>query len=174
MMCLTSSPYSDGLPRRCGNGTCPASDTRAASGSEAIMGVFMMPGAIVHERMPWVMNSRARTIVSARMAPLLLAYEAWPTWPSNAATDAVLMSTPRSPAASVMGWFTISAATCLQTLKVPTTFTSSTLRNSSSGVLSARLAVAMPAQLTAPLMVPNAFLVSAIARATSASEVTSP
>ena len=50
---------------------------------------------MVHALIPKAARSLAKTIVSARTPPLLAAYAACPLCPSNAATLAVLINTPR-------------------------------------------------------------------------------
>ena len=65
----------------------------------AIIGVSKMPGAMVITRIPKRASSRAAGSVRLAMAPLDAEYAAWPICPSNAATEAVLMITPRSPSA---------------------------------------------------------------------------
>ena len=69
-MCRTSAANSAGLPSRDGNGTCCASDWRAASGSAASSGVSNVPGAMVITRMPTRANSRAMGSVMPTMPPL--------------------------------------------------------------------------------------------------------
>ena len=55
-------------------------------------------------------------------SPANLRYAGWPTWPSNAATEAVLMITPRS--FSALAWAVlIMAAARRITLNVPIRFT---------------------------------------------------
>jgi len=61
------------------------------------IGVPKMPGAMVMLRMPLRARSRAIGSVMPTTLPLLAAYAAWPIWPPQAATLAVLISTPRSP-----------------------------------------------------------------------------
>ena len=87
------------------------------------------------------------------MPPLDAAYAGWPIWPSNAAIDAVLMMTPRSPASS--GAFSvITAAASRITLNVPTRLTRIVFSNRSSGcgpfLPSTFAAGPMPAALTTP------------------------
>ena len=56
------------------------------------------------------------------MPPFDAAYAGWPIWPSNAAIDAVLMMTPRSPLGSGV-FCAMAAAASRITLKVPTRLT---------------------------------------------------
>jgi hypothetical protein len=60
----------------------------------------MSPGAIVQTRMPTAARSRAAVRVRATTPPFDAEYAACPIWPSNAAIDAVLTMTPRSPSSS--------------------------------------------------------------------------
>ena len=118
MMWRTSAAYSAGLPRRGGNGTPAARDSRTSGVMPAIIGVSKMPGAMVITRIPKRASSRAAGKVRLAIAPLEAAYAAWPICPSNAATEAVLMITPRSPSAfaSVSA---IAAAARRNRLKLP-------------------------------------------------------
>ena len=56
-------------------------------------------------------------------------YAAWPIWPSNAATEAVLMIAPRSPATGSV--LAIRSADSRSTLNVPIRLTLTTRMNSS-------------------------------------------
>src|SRR6185295_124020 len=96
-MCRTSAANSAGRPSRDGNGICAASACRTGSGAIASMGVSKVPGAIVHTRIPSEARSRAIGNVMPTTPPFDAEYAAWPIWPSNAAIDAVLTTTPRSP-----------------------------------------------------------------------------
>ena len=82
------------------------------------------------------------------MPPLLAAYAAWPIWPSNAATLAVMITNPRSP--SIGSLSIMAAAASRSTLKVPTRLMSITVRKVSSGSTPrlpiTRPGVATPAQ----------------------------
>src|SRR5690606_6527887 len=84
-------------------------------------------------------------------------YAACPICPSNAATDAVLMTTPRSsPTGSVLA---MRSAPSRITLNVPTRFTLITLVNSASGkapfLPTVLTALPMPAQFTTIRSVPS-------------------
>src|SRR3954471_18121059 len=149
-MCRASAAYSVGEPSRAGCGTCLPSDSRAGSGSPASIGVSMMPGAIVHTRMSLSARSRAMGSVMPTTPPFDALYAAWPICPSNAATDAVLTMTPRSPSTGSLS--TIAATASRITLKVPIRLTRTTFSNASRGstpcLPSTRPGVPMPAQLT--------------------------
>src|SRR5574341_1504480 len=82
MMLRASCAYSDGRPRREGNGTCLASESCASLGSPFIIGVSKRPGAIVHTRMPLRDRSRAMGSVMPTTPPLEAEYAAWPICPS--------------------------------------------------------------------------------------------
>src|SRR5213594_1928035 len=176
MMWQASAAYSSGWPSRDGNGTCLASEARTGSGSVPSRGVSKIPGAIVTTRTPSSARSRATGRVMPTMPPLDAEYAAWPICPSNAATEAVLMTTPRSP--SRLGAFCAmwTAASRMQ-LKVPIRFTVMTRVNSSSfagpDLPSVFMAVPMPAQFTSTLMAPSRARAASRAPATSSALVTS-
>ena len=72
--------------------------------------------------------------------PLDAEYAAWPIWPSNAATEAVLMMTPRS--SPIGSFLAMRSADRRSTLNVPIRLTSTTFLKASSGngpVLAQRL-----------------------------------
>src|SRR3954468_15651637 len=148
-MCRASAAYSVGDPSRAGCGTCLPSDSRAGSGRPASIGVSMMPGAIVQTRINLSARSRAIGNVMPTTPPLEALYAAWPICPSNAATDAVLTITPRSPSTGSVS--TIAAAARRMTLKVPIRLIRTTFSNASSGntpcLPSTRAGVPTPAQL---------------------------
>src|SRR4051812_12860471 len=149
-MCRARAAYSVGDPSRAGCGTRLPSDSRAGSGRPASIGVAMMPGAIVHTRMNLSARSRAIGSGMPTTPPLDALYAAWPICPSNAATDAVLTITPRSPSTGSLS--TIAATASRMTLKVPIRLTRTTFSNASSGstpcLPSTRPGVPTPAQLT--------------------------
>src|SRR3954468_6978423 len=149
-MCRASAAYSVGDPSRAGCGTCLPSDSRAGSGSPASIGVSMMPGAIVHTRMSLSARSRAMGSVMPTTPPFDALYAAWPICPSNAATDAVLTMTPRSPSTGSLS--TMAAGASRMTLKVPIRLIRTTFSNASSGstpcLPRTRAGVPTPAQLT--------------------------
>src|SRR3954470_20156910 len=149
-MCRARAAYSVGDPSRAGCGTCLPSDSRAGSGRPASIGVSMIPGAIVHTRMSLSARSRAIGSVMPTTPPFDALYAAWPICPSNAATDAVLTMTPRSPSTGSVS--TIAAAASRITLKVPIRLIRTTFSNASSGstpcLPSTRAGVPTPAQLT--------------------------
>ena len=103
----------------------------ASTGSPAIMGVSKMPGAMVTTRMRWRASSRAIGSVMAATPPLEAAYAGWLICPSNAATEAVPMMTPRSPSMGSVA--AIAAAARRITLKVPTRLIRTTRSKSASG-----------------------------------------
>src|SRR5690606_35458929 len=100
---------------------------------------------------------------------------AWPIWPSKAATDAVLMQTPRSPSA-LGSFFAMAAAPRRIMLKLPIRLTVTIFVKWGSGIgpsLPTVLAAPpMPAQLTTPTSLPMPSAAS-IAAWPSASDVTS-
>ena len=112
----------------------------------------MMPGAMVLTRMPNCARSRAAGTVMPCTPPLEAEYAIWPIWPSNAATEAVLMTTPRWPDSSTVSVLAIASAARRITLKVPSRLTVMTVRNSSRscGPFLDRMRPAQPtpAQLT--------------------------
>src|SRR5579863_5612041 len=122
MICFASAAYSSGRPRRGGNGTCWPSEIRAGSGKVPSKGVSKIPGAMVMTRMPSRASSRAMGKVIPTMPPLEAEYAACPICPSKAATDAVLMMTPRSPPA-VGSFVAIAAAVKRIVLNIPMRFT---------------------------------------------------
>jgi hypothetical protein len=77
-------------------------------GQAASSGVSNRPGAIVFTRMPTPARSRAAGRVMPTTPPLEALYAICPIWPSNAAIEAVLTMTPRSP--SSVGSFALIAA----------------------------------------------------------------
>ena len=81
-----------------------------------------LPGAIVLTRIPCFAKSRATGNVIPTIPPLEAEYAAWPRCPSNAATLAVLMITPRVPSTSGSLVAISSAKTRIQ-LNEPTKFT---------------------------------------------------
>ena len=173
-MCTASAPYSSGLPSRLGCGTCLPSDSLADSGSPASSGVSNSPGAMVTTRIRSRDRSRAIGSVMPTTPPLDAEYAAWPIWPSNAATDAVLTMTPRSsPIGSVLA---MRSAPSRITLNVPIRLISTTLRNASSGngpsLPRVLIALPVPAQLTTMRSGPSASAASSAA-VTAASSVTS-
>src|SRR3954447_13473612 len=149
MMCRARPAYSVGLPSRAGCGTCLPSDSRAGSGRPASMGVSMIPGAMVQTRISLSARSRAIGNVMPTTPPFDALYAAWPICPSNAATDAVLTMTPRSPSTGSVS--TMAAAASRMTLKVPIRLIRTTFSNASSGstpcLPSTRAGVPTPAQL---------------------------
>src|SRR3954468_9839132 len=149
-MCRASAAYSVGEPSRAGCGTCLPSDARAASGRPASIGVSMMPGAIVQTRISLSARSRAIGNVMPTTPPFDALYAAWPICPSNAATDAVLTMTPRSPSTGSVS--TMAAVASRITLKVPIRLIRTTFSNASSGstpcLPRTRAGVPTPAQLT--------------------------
>ena len=108
--------------------------------------------------------------------PFEAEYAAWPICPSKAATDAVLTITPRSPSASG-GASAMAAADRRRTLNVPIRFTWITFRNrlKECGPVFPRTRSAdpIPAQLTAPLRLPNELSAVLTAFCTLDSSVTS-
>ena len=59
---------------------------------------------MVQTRTPHCARSRASgSVMPTHAAPLEAEYASWPTWPSNAATEAVLTITPRSPSLDADG-----------------------------------------------------------------------
>ena len=149
-MCTASAPYSSGSPRRAGCGTCLPSDCCASSGSDPSSGVLNRPGAMVTTRMNSRERSRAIGTVMPTTPPLDAEYAAWPIWPSNAATEAVLMMTPRS--SPIGSFLAMRSADRRNTLNVPIRLTSTTFLKASSGkgpsLLSVLAALPIPAQLT--------------------------
>ena len=86
--------------RRGAAGTAPAaaSAARISSGSAPSIGVSKMPGAIVHDADADAREvARDRQRHPRRRRAFDAAYATCPIWPSNAATEAVLTITPRSP-----------------------------------------------------------------------------
>jgi hypothetical protein len=154
-MLATRSAYSSGRPSRDGKGTCAPSDARISSDKDAIIGVRKIPGAIVLTRMPIRANSRANGNIIPTTPPLDAEYGAWPICPSNAATDAVLIMTPRSPSA-FGSFFCMMAAASLATIKLPTRLICTTLENWLAGIgpsrPSDRPGIRTPAQLTASVI----------------------
>jgi hypothetical protein len=59
-----------------------------------------LPHLIVQTRMPYCARSLAAGSVRPTMPPFDEEYAAWPTCPSYAAIEAVLMTTPRCPCSS--------------------------------------------------------------------------
>ena len=104
MMCPTSAAYSSGIPSRRGNGT-PSPRPCSTSGRESIDHRCV--------EYPWRQSSslltplRASSRATGNVSPTTplfdAAYAACPICPSNAAIDAVLIITPRSPSASGNG-----------------------------------------------------------------------
>src|SRR3990170_4663200 len=90
-----------------------------------------MPGAIVMTRMWCQANSRESGRVMATTPPFDAEYAGWPIWPSKAATDAVITTTPRSSRRGSVSC--IAAAVSRIALKVPTRLTRMTRSKSSSG-----------------------------------------
>ena len=116
---LGERAYSSGGPGAAGTAPARRAIARRPRGMPASIGVSKMPGAIVTTRMP---SSRElagdRQRHARRRRPWMRVYAAWPIWPSKAATDAVLMITPRSP--SAFGAFlAIASAASRSALKVP-------------------------------------------------------
>jgi len=141
----------------------------------AIIGVSKMPGAIVITLIFSGARSRAIGNVMPATPPFEAEYAAWPTCPSKAATDAVLMITPRSsPSGSVAA---IRSAASRITLKVPTRLTLIARWKSANGngprLPTVLAALTMPAQLTATRRVPSDAARSSAADTDSGS-VTSP
>ncbi len=106
--------------------------------------------------------------------PLDAEYAAWPIWPSKAAAEAVLTTTPRSPSTGSV--CIIAAAASRMTLKVPTRLTCTTWEKAASGsgpFLPTTLpGVPTPAQLTTTRSGARADAASTAA-CTAASSVTS-
>src|SRR5579884_4359718 len=75
-MCRASAAYSSAFPSRAGNGVCFPSDSRAASGNPAIIGVSKIPGAILITRIWCCANSRAIASVIPTTPPLEAEYAA--------------------------------------------------------------------------------------------------
>ncbi len=150
-MATASWAYSSGRPRRFGNGTPAARPARNSSETPASIGVSMMPGAIVITRMPEDASSRAAGRVRPTTPPLDEEYAACPIWPSNAATEAVLITTPRWLSSSA-GVLAMASAASRSTLNVPIRLTSMTFRYVSRScgpfLPTIRPAVPTPAQLT--------------------------
>src|SRR5581483_3560783 len=121
-------------------------------------------------------RSRAIGSVMPTTPPFDAEYAAWPICPSNAAADAVLITTPRSPSA-FGAFFAICAAASRITLNVPIRLISITLVKIASGIGPSRptvfIAAPTPAQLTATWIVPKRATAFPIAALTSASLVTS-
>lgn len=138
-----------------GGGYLPLSITHGSHPIPDVAGRVCLPGAMVITRMPMGARSRAMGSVMPTMPPLEAEYAACPTWrrsgghrwegldkslkrhkpcpclhtwPSKAATLAVLMMTPRWPPWSGSFW-PISPATRRITLKVPRRFTWKTSRD---------------------------------------------
>src|SRR5688572_5583856 len=175
-MVATIEANSSGLPSLGGKGTCLPSESCSSGGMAESMGVQKMPGAMDITRMPNMANSRAIGSVMAATAPLVAEYAAWPTWPSNAATDEVWMITPRSPSAP--GAFDcMMAAAALSHRKVPIRLICTTLAKKSPAMgpflPSTRPAPMTPAQFTSRLIPPIAARAACMAALTSSSEVTS-
>ena len=64
---------------------------------------------------------------------MLALYAAWPTWPCDAAPDAVLTITPRSPVSASGSFVAMRAAASRITLNVPVRFTAITESHVASG-----------------------------------------
>jgi hypothetical protein len=62
-----------------------------------VIALSNMLGAIVTARIPYLARSLASGNVKLATAPLLAAYDTCPICPSNAADDAIMIITPRSP-----------------------------------------------------------------------------
>ena len=120
-----SIAYSSGRPSRGGCGTRASKVDFVSPGSPAIMGVSITPGAMVITRIALSARSLAALNVNPTMPPLLAAYAAWPIWPSNAATLAVMITIPRSPSSGSLS--IMVAAASRSTLKVPTRLMSITV-----------------------------------------------
>src|SRR5580692_5241420 len=108
----------------------------------------MRPGATVLTRMPTAARSRATGRVSPTMPPLDAEYAAWPTWPSNAATDAMLTMAPRVPSASDGCVLAIAAAAWRSMLNVPSRLTLITNSNADCDSGSLFLSTVRPARPT--------------------------
>ncbi|MDQ5893901.1 MAG: putative secreted protein [Actinomycetota bacterium] len=78
---------SSGRPSRDGFGTIRPSESSTSCGSSPSSGVSKIPGAIVATLTRLSARSRAAGRVSPTMPPFEAEYDAWPTWPSKAATE---------------------------------------------------------------------------------------
>ena len=119
---------------RLGKGTWAPKLSWTCWEKDATMGVLKTPGAMVITRMPCCDKSRAAVMHMPTMAPFDAEYAICPICPSYAATEAVLMITPRclsDPSGSA--FFTIRSADKRNTLNEPTTFTLKHLSNESKG-----------------------------------------
>jgi hypothetical protein len=68
-MCLTSAAYSAGLPMRDGNGTILPSDSCTSGGMPSSIGVSMIPGAMVMQRIPLLAKFAGHRQVMATIPP---------------------------------------------------------------------------------------------------------
>jgi hypothetical protein len=126
----------------------------AACGARiASIGVSNVPGAMVTTRIPNFASSRATGNVMPTTPAFDAEYAACPICPSNAAIDAVVTITPRSPPASG-ALSTMAPAASRIMLNMPTRFTLIANLKSSSGnkppLPTTRPAVPMPAHPIAP------------------------
>jgi len=147
MMWQASAAYSSAAePRR--KRTCLASEARTGSDSVPSSGVSKMPGAIVITRTP-SSASRGRRQCHPDDAALRGGVGCLAIWPSKAATDAVLITTPRSP--SALGAFcamcTAARRMQLKSDQVHADDTRELLELGGPPLPSVFMAVPMPAQL---------------------------
>src|SRR5689334_14719 len=172
----TSDANSDGRPSRGGNGTILPSASCTSGVRLAIIGVSKMPGAIVMTRMPERASSRASGSVMPTTPAFDALYAAWPIWPSNAATDAVLTITPRSPPA-LGELLVIADAASRIMLNVPTRLMLTARAKLASpcrpSLPTTRSPCTMPAQLTSACTPPNASSAACTQALPLASSVTS-
>src|SRR6185312_14819368 len=172
----TSDANSAGLPSRGGNGTILPSASCTSAVRLAIIGVSKMPGAIVITRMPDRASSRAIGSVMPTTPAFDALYAAWPICPSNAATDAVLTMTPRSPSPFAI-FFAIACAVRRIRLNVPTrlmlTARRKLARACGPSLPTTRSPWTMPAQLTSTCTAPNASSAACTHDCALASSVTS-
>ena len=135
-----------------------------------------MPGASVFTRMPMRANSRASGSIMPTTPPFDAEYAAWPIWPSNAAIDAVLTMTPRSPSAFA-SFDCMRKAASLDTRNEPTRLMAIVRAKKSPAIgpsrPSARAAPMTPAQFTASVMPPMRSLARSSADCTAVSSATS-
>ena len=175
-MWSASAAYSSAVPSRLGKGTLLPRLFWTSSGSANIIGVANSPGEMVLTRTPKRASSRAAGSVIAATPPFDAAYAAWPTWPSVAATEAVLTMTPRSAPASGSRPI-MSAAARRMALNVPVRLTAMTRSNQSSASgpsrPTMRFAGPTPAQLIRMRAGPCAARASATAASPLAASVTS-
>lgn len=119
MLCKTRLENSSGFPGLTGHSITRSKLLRAFSGNTAVMALSNKLGAMVTARMPNRARSLARGSVRDAMAPFEAAYATCPGCPSNAAEDATMIRTPRSPSGPAGSFLTKWGTTNRMRSRVP-------------------------------------------------------